>query len=437
MEEIYQKYPSDWYKARQIMADIYYHNEPEETKSIFNANLNGACAVLAMLYGQGNVSETLKYSCIMGFDADNQAATLMGLYALAKGLDDFPRNLVYPVEGATKPFNDQYINISTEWGSKTEPLHLPDIGISEMTNGMAAIGEDVILKNGGQKITCDGAMVYKINRNASFKPPFELPSYQVPALMTGKQYAHQLKVTIPNKHIEWSLQGPLPDGITFENGLISGMAKETGLFSIYVEAKNKDNSASQHYTLIVYDENLANNASKIISNVVTMDSFLIAHYGKQMSDYYLAKNIEVINDGIVNGKGATFLSISKDKNKSLDYYGYEWEHEQLIGSVLFYTGGLEHTGGWFNSLAVEYLNKEGKWVKAESVVISPLISGRNTQLDKAHFFRYFISISPVATKGVRIIGEAGGGGKCKTADCFYSPYTSIAELVVSGVLHYK
>ena len=49
MINLYAKYPKDWKAARKEMAKKYYLNEPEMTKTIWNANLHGACAVLAML----------------------------------------------------------------------------------------------------------------------------------------------------------------------------------------------------------------------------------------------------------------------------------------------------------------------------------------------------------------------------------------------------
>ena len=75
MIALYDKYPKDWIKARQIMAKKYYIDEPAMTKTIWNANLNGLCGILAMLYGEGDFQRTLDLSCAMGFDCDNQAAT--------------------------------------------------------------------------------------------------------------------------------------------------------------------------------------------------------------------------------------------------------------------------------------------------------------------------------------------------------------------------
>ena len=104
MIALYDKYPKDWVKARQIMAKKYYIDEPAMTKTIWNANLNGLCGILAMLYGEGDFQRTLDLSCAMGFDCDNQAATISGLLGVMYGAKSLPESLTKPIEGWEKPF---------------------------------------------------------------------------------------------------------------------------------------------------------------------------------------------------------------------------------------------------------------------------------------------------------------------------------------------
>ncbi len=87
MIALHAKNPDDWKAAWQEMAQKYYIDEHNMTKTIWNANLNGACAVLAMLYGEGDFQRTLDLSCAMGFDADNQAATVAGLMGIILRLE--------------------------------------------------------------------------------------------------------------------------------------------------------------------------------------------------------------------------------------------------------------------------------------------------------------------------------------------------------------
>lgn len=96
MYELYKKYPDNWQKARAEMAEAYYVNEPEMTRTIWNANLNGACGILTLLYGKGDLQRTMDLGCAMGFDADNQTATVGGILGIINGGKSLPRQLLMP-----------------------------------------------------------------------------------------------------------------------------------------------------------------------------------------------------------------------------------------------------------------------------------------------------------------------------------------------------
>jgi len=96
MKSLYRKYPGDWKQARKEMAQQYYDGEPAETKTIINANLNGAAGILALLYGRGDFQRTLDLACAIGFDADNQAATMSGLLGSCLALAVFHANCSSP-----------------------------------------------------------------------------------------------------------------------------------------------------------------------------------------------------------------------------------------------------------------------------------------------------------------------------------------------------
>ena len=97
MKLLVDKYPAHWRTARQEMGKKYLHREPLDSKTIWNANLNGAAGVLAVFYGEGDFQRTLDLSCAMGFDADNHAATLAGLLGVVSGRNGLPEELLFPV----------------------------------------------------------------------------------------------------------------------------------------------------------------------------------------------------------------------------------------------------------------------------------------------------------------------------------------------------
>src|SRR5690606_36438274 len=141
--------------AWKELAEKYYINEPDLTKTIWNANLNGACGILAMLYGNGDFQRTLDLSCAMGFDADNQAATVAGLLGIAYGSKALPKDLYLPIQGWTKPFNDTYINITRH--------ELPDASIQDIIDRTVAISLNLIKAKGGKVTGKPGSQKITIN----------------------------------------------------------------------------------------------------------------------------------------------------------------------------------------------------------------------------------------------------------------------------------
>jgi hypothetical protein len=106
----------------------------------------------------------------------------------------------------------------------------------------------------------------------------------------------------------------------------------------------------------------------------------------------------------------SFYSITDSKIPHEDYYGYQWKEKQIIGNIIFRTGSMEENGGWFQNLHIEYLDNQQKWVKLNNrLAITPKFDKSNLALNKAHFLNYRIQFNPIETKGIRIVGLAGGG----------------------------
>jgi hypothetical protein len=144
-----------------------------------------------------------------------------------------------------------------------------------------------------------------------------------------------------------------------------------------------------------------------------------------------SNSVEVINDGVLLGKGSTFYSITKDLGDKIDYYGYEWDENKTVGLIGYHLGSMEESGGWFTSLNVEYQNASGKWKSVEDLIILPDLLPNEEPFNKAHFVEYLLAFKPVETTAIRIIGDAG------TAEHWRNkPYrfTSITELSVHGPL---
>jgi len=423
MIALHEKYPTNWKASWKEMAQKYYVSEPDLTKTIWNANLNGACAILAMLYGEGDFQRTLDLSCAMGFDADNQAATVAGLMGIINGMKKLPENLYLPIEGWKKPFNDKYINITR--------YDLPDANISTIIDQTLKEAIDLVILKGGKLSGKTGKEVLTINTDAVFNPPLEFCIGPMPQMEVGKEVDFDF-YTETNKVYNWSLiTGNLPDGLTFSKGKLTGIPTVPGYSKVSLQLDNGKDKITRDFNLLVRSENIARSADTIYANVRQLNERVLDScwytFGKSM----YANDVDVINDGKTSGAGSVFYSLAaKSKIPKVDYYGYGWKNPQKISMLALHTGCLEEFGGWFTSLNVQYMNEAGKWVPVENISFTPALPETDIVFLQPHFVEYVISFATVETKAIRIIGDAKIQGHWNKYTRQVSGFTSVTELSV-------
>jgi hypothetical protein len=424
MKALFRQYPDDWRKARAEMAAKYYVNEPLETKTIWNANLNGAAGILALLYGGGDFQKTLDLACAMGFDADNQAATMAGLVALARGKDAIPREQLFPFPelGWTEPLNDFYKNQTRE--------DMADASIRDLARRMARQGEAIVLAHGGRRVVEDGVAYLVIDTSAHFTPPLELPAGPTPRLEKGAPVRFAVPVSAGVGSVEWRVAaGALPPGVSLADGELRGTPGAIGVFDATLAVRQGSREATREFRFVVRPENLAPAAHRVLAcvpktNVAKRDAMwlTLAH-----STY--ADDVAVIRDGRRDGERQTFYSIGDSDAPRKDYYGYEWASPQTIGLLSYHSGAVEESGGWFTSLDVEYRGADGAWTSVRDLAVSPPVTGGEQPFDKPHFVERLLSFRPVTTTAIRLIGEAGHTRHWRSKR---TPFTSITELGVYG-----
>lgn len=423
MVDLHKKYPKDWKAAWKEMAQKYYIDEPDMTKTIWNANLNGACAILALLYGNGDFQYTLDLSCAMGFDADNQAATLSGLLGVIGGLKNLPANLYLPIEGWKEPFNDRYINITR--------FDIPDASIKDIISRTKDMAIKLVESKGGKLVGTGKDAKLVISTTASFNPPLEFCVGPKARLEEGKSIAYNF-YSPTNKNYQWSqTKGTLPAGLTFKAGTLSGIPTKAGSYPITLQLSDGKNKIEKEFNLLVRNKNIAPTADSIIANVRTMNEQVLKNswftYGLPM----YASSVNVINDGIVNGEGSVFYSLAAESNQpKVDYYGYGWKKEQNISMVALHTGCMEEFGGWFTSLNVQYLDESGKWQAVSNMQMKPSLPETSSVYIQPNFVEYVMTFSPVKTKAIRVIGDAAVQAHWHKYTKNVSSFTSVTELSV-------
>jgi hypothetical protein len=423
MIALFEKHPHDWKSARQSMAKKYYADEPDMTKTIWNANLNGACAILALLYGNGDFQLTLDLACAMGMDADNQAATLGGLLGVIHGMKGLPEGLYLPVEGWTKPFNDKYINITR--------YDLPDTNITEMIGMLLKSTIDLVVLKGGSVSGKPGEEELRINAEADFDTPLEFGVGPLPRLEVGKAVDYAF-YNPANSMYNWTLvSGTLPDGLAFTNGKLSGAPQAAGYYDITLQLDNGTDKITRPFHLLVRTTNIAPFADTILSNVRLLNMKVLDSCWYTFGRSMYAQDVRVISDGILAGPGSVFYSIAaKAKIPKVDYFGYGWDEPRRISMLALHMGGMEEFGGWFTSLNVQVLDENGNWQPVTPVTIDPPVPFYDPVFYQPHFVEYVISFPAVETRAIRVIGDTKIQDHWNKYTKNVSGFSSVTELSV-------
>ena len=111
-------------------------------------------------------------------------------------------------------------------------------------------------------------------------------------------------------------------------------------------------------------------------------------------------------------------SYDGNNDRTEDFYGYRWTSPVEVARLVFTAGKVYPNGGWFETLQVQVLDDQKKWVPAEQVRIAPDIA--TPEYRRNGETRFGITFKPVTTTGIRIVGKPGGSAR----------FTSVAELEV-------
>ncbi len=395
---LYAAHPNDWKASRRVIRDMYYTNEPKETKSVVAAQLNGAMGALALLYGQGDFHTTLNMACMLGMDADNQAATLSGLMGVIHGPEGIPRSLLFPPEFPEwkEPLNDTYYNRTRDY--------LPSGTITDIAARTVEMGKQQIVLAGGR---IEGAKLI-VNVSAEFTAPLEArllrpltfdleQTVDVPIIgVGGKGRVHVTKIA-----------GQIPPGLSVQVDRLVGKTTKPGLFNLQVGLKDEgDHAATATCTLPlrVLGDNLAVSAVPIAA--------VTAPTGGG------AKALSVLINRTRRGVGQSYDSFDGENTADEDWYGLVWREPQRLARLRYFQGEIFRDGGTWETLTVQYLDGSGAWRDAEDVEMSPVyLFGGKQELYSA-FWPYTFTFKPVETRGIRIYGKPAGSAQ----------FTSIAEL---------
>lgn len=142
----HKQHSGDWQTTRRLIRDKYtlYENR---TRNQNGYELCTAATVAALLYGQGDLVNTLIHAFNFGWDADNNAATAATIVGVIKG---------------KRWIRQQGWEIKDIYRNTTRPSMPEDETITSFGDRIIEVAGCVIIENGGSKIQRDGKDLYRI-----------------------------------------------------------------------------------------------------------------------------------------------------------------------------------------------------------------------------------------------------------------------------------
>lgn len=142
---LHHAHRDDWKAARRAIHEKWVVERKWNQNS---TPANGALVLLALLYGEGDFYRTLQYAMALGYDADCNAATAGAVLGARLGFRH--------VAGLPQfRMPDRYVN-------QTRPSLPAECPVSAQAAVLLRVCERIILANGGEAISVDGAPGYRI-----------------------------------------------------------------------------------------------------------------------------------------------------------------------------------------------------------------------------------------------------------------------------------
>ena len=138
--------PSDWRTTRRLVKEKYTLYE-SRTRNQNGYELCTAATIAALLYGQGDLVNTLIHAFNFGWDADNNAATAATIVGVIKGY---------------RWMQQQGWDIKDRYRNTTRPSMPEDETITRFGDRIIEVARQVIVDNGGMMLSDKDKVTYRI-----------------------------------------------------------------------------------------------------------------------------------------------------------------------------------------------------------------------------------------------------------------------------------
>lgn len=380
MEDLWDAYKSGktWEKAWEVLQNRHATSTcPTDAGSATNisAKLNSAYVAMGLLYGGGNMKQTIVISCRCGQDSDcnpSSAASILGAYIGAEAIED--------------EYKKAYIGNPAVFSGTTYTL-------ADASDVNAALAKEALED---YAVKTENGWIVPEKEPAVCVPYEQLPSgFFVKFIPSSPDYLDMTFYVEGKNGTLASVKFDYGDG-TEGNSLTHKYAK-TGIYTVGFTAESTDGEIFSGEMDIC----VPNNRRIACTPICTV----MTPTGKGNKD------IGCICDGLSYARGnantnVQYATIDADKNRDYVFIGLEFDEATLTG-LIFNEGVKYPTGGWFETAPDVEVRVNGEWITAALAENSDVYSEdpENSVGGETFYFRF---ASPVACTGVRVAGVPGG-----------------------------
>jgi len=263
----HKQYPDDWEKCWTEIMNKYYrtmesqpfHQQNKEAWVGIDAKINGAFIVLGLLYGEGNMDQTIIYSMRCGLDSDCNPSNAAGVLATTIGY----KNL--------DPKFKEGLDVSKKFSYTTYDFN-------DLLRVSEEFAREFVKTYGGEiKTDAQGKEYFLIKQHetvpSAFTPAYEPGPYDPENRYNEEEQSKILAYSY--KNFESILGGTAPDWRIYhagKNSLTEFVEYENLDHVLVISPMSKERSALLEYTLEsidVSDEGLEKSSAEIRSGTLT------------------------------------------------------------------------------------------------------------------------------------------------------------------------
>lgn len=367
-----------------------------------DAKINAAYILMGLLWGEGDLEETMRISMRGGQDSDCNPSSSAAILGTLYGLSGLPGKYVSEVHYDTNKFSytDYTLDDCIDLSVKLAKENMERYGFTKENGNWTIVHEKKVEPVTFEQWPDDELTVYmSVTPRAEGK------------ILIATQYV--LPEGYDRENL--SLSFDMGDGMTLPMEVSSYQYFESGKYTITCTAKVGNHTA------------VAKREVEIKTAPGGRGFMMTPSCSEKNPTGGGNRDISVIADGLIPQPGAasteqydTFTGSSATSA----WFALNFDHKVTVTDVLFTEGEHFNNGGWFRKTPKIELLIDGQWKETETTFSPLYIEVNDMSAQGAPYETFtFTLTTPTVCEGVRVIGTPGGSStfvSCAELDVRYS-----------------